>query len=439
MIGLPGVRFSDVEKQYKKVLDENKKIAMTSENNTTGGFLDKTNERRYQVAVKAWRDYIVNNKKNSANVKYLNELTIKTKGDISKGPRAFTNIMREDYHDIIKLFADLKRNKEIKNKKMVENISNYSFLSIFQESVDFLTDPKYISAFNKAYIEFEKNKGKPLEADITNIFVMSHQIITFYVCLCCSVLNREIDLSPTINGTYDENQYGLDIEKIQMDYKSLFATIGYTVIELLGFLKSVKNPAQEVEKAIKNQRDAIKKMQAAESAEITEKMAVYRELSQENYLVDRSFEPNRGQEEVLTIALIVVGSIAGLIALIALIKRCIYLIGTITIDIMSYIMVDEATIRMNVEILKDKLEKTTDAKEKKRLQKIIEKQEKWADKFKNMTDNLKKNVQDSAYKADALESDDEKYIETTTGTNVSTSDSGQNTSTTDNGDFTIIM
>jgi lysyl-tRNA synthetase class I len=96
-------------------------------------------------------------------------------------------------------------------------------------------------------------------------------------------------------------------------------------------------------------------------------------------------------------------------------------------------MVDEATIRMNIEILKEKLANTTDPKEKKKLEKIIEKQEKWADKFKNMTDKFKQDAQDSTYQAEAIASEDDQYIEQ------QSDDSNTSAPETNGTDFPIIM
>ena len=45
MIGLPDTSYKGIKEQYKKILEENKKISNTEF--STGGFLDKTNEKRY--------------------------------------------------------------------------------------------------------------------------------------------------------------------------------------------------------------------------------------------------------------------------------------------------------------------------------------------------------------------------------------------------------
>lgn len=407
MIGLPDTSYKGIKEQYKKILEENKKISNTEF--STGGFLDKTNEKRYLAGVDTWRTYIVNNKKNNKNVESLNMMTLKCKGDIRKAPVSFQNKIKSDYHNITKLFGELKNNTK---KPEYENITLYSFLSLYQECVDFLTDPKYVSAFSKAYAEFEKNKNKPKQTDATNIFVMIHQILVYYISFCTGLINRELDLSPIFSGNYTGDEYVDNVEYIQKSkYKSFMSTIGITVIQTLGILKTLKNPAAEVDKCIKTQKEGIEKIKSAESFDAIGRGKIYNELSQESYLVDRTFEPSRGQEEAITIALIVAGSILGFFVLIFLIRRCIYFIGTFTTDFMGYLMIDEETISMNIESLKEKLENTTDPKEIKKLKSIIEKQEKWLAKFKSITDKATQESDQVVYEATAIVEEEDREIE----------------------------
>lgn len=283
---------------------------------------------------------------------------------------------------------------------------------MYQECVDFLTDPKYVSAFSKAYAEFEKNKNKPKQADATNIFVMIHQILVYYISFCTGLINRELDLSPIFSGNYTGDEYIENVEYLQKSkYKSFMSSIGITVIQTLGILKTLKNPAAEVDKCIKTQKEGIEKIKSAESFDAIGRGKIYNELSQESYLVDRTFEPSRGQEEAVTIALIVAGSILGFFVLIFLIRRCIYFIGTFTTDFMGYLMIDEETISMNIESLKEKLENTSDPKEIKKLKSIIEKQEKWLARFKSITDKATQESDQVVYEAAAIVEEEDREIE----------------------------
>ena len=114
MIGLPDTSYKGIKEQYKKILEENKKISNTEF--STGGFLDKTNEKRYLAGVDTWHTYIVNNKKNNKNVESLNIMTLKCKGDIRKAPVSFQNKIKSDYHNITKLFGELKNNTKKPNR-----------------------------------------------------------------------------------------------------------------------------------------------------------------------------------------------------------------------------------------------------------------------------------------------------------------------------------
>ena len=428
MIGLPSTTFKGIQKQYKDVLDENKKISQTE---TTGGFLDSKNEKRYNAAVSCWRSYVVSNKKHNVNVDNLNLLTIKSKGDIRRAPAPFVRKMKDDYHNITKLFSEIKRNGK---KEEYENISIYSFLSLFQECVDFTTDPKYVNAFSKAYAQYEKNKNKPKYTDSTTIFVMIHQILVYYMSFCMGFLNREIDLEPTFGENLPISKYVSDVEYLQANkYKSFMSSFGTTVIQILGILKTLKNPSLELDKVIKIQEEGKEKLKGAESFDAIGRGKVFNELATESYLVDKTFEPTRGQEEAVTVALIVAASIIGFFLLIFAIRRCIYFIGTFTTDFIGYLMIDEVTITMNVEALKEKLANTTNEAEAKKLKKIIEKQEKWIEKFHNITSKATQESDEVVYESAAIVEEEDREIDREEETSTSSPDS------TGGDDFQILL
>lgn len=425
------VSYKEVKKAYDKSVETNKKLASNSKE---GGYLDKVTEKRYQIAIKAWKEVIIDNKNKSVNVDNLNKITIDTLGDISKASAKFVRTMRDDYHNINKLFAKIKGDK---NKNAVNNITNYSWMSLYIESVDFLTNPKYVAAFKKAFKYYNENKNKPIETDIIYLFIMCNQIITFFI-MYSFVLNRESEVHylNDLNKFFNVTEYAKNIEDIQKDHRASLANLLYGVIELLGFLKSVKDPVGEIDKSIKLKKEAIKNIKSAESLELTERMKIYRDLSDKSYLVDKSFDFNsRGSEEAITVLLIVLGSLVGFIALIGLIKRCIYLIGTLKIDILKYIMIDEETVKMNIIELEERRDKTDNPKEKAKLEKIIEKQKKWADKFSEMTMEMKEIAKSAAYEIDDQMEEDESYILQETNE----SETGNSDNSNNDGDFTIIM
>ena len=139
------------------------------------------------------------------------------------------------------------------------------------------------------------------------------------------------------------------------------------------------------------------------------------EISEESYLEnDLSF----GKEEALTVALIVIASIMGLFFLIKGIRRAIYMTGTIKTDVSDYIKVDVVTIMMNIQSLKDKLDNTTDEKERKKIQAIIDKQQKFVDRFKEKyTDVIEESSQASYESSYVIEDEDSSDEETSSSGN----------------------
>jgi hypothetical protein len=81
--------------------------------------------------------------------------------------------------------------------------------------------------------------------------------------------------------------------------------------------------------------------------------------------------------------------------------------GTIKTDITEYIKVDVVTVMMNIESLKEKLNNTTDEKERKKLQSIIDKQQKFVDKFKDKYAEISDESSKVEYEADYVIKDED--------------------------------
>ena len=108
----------------------------------------------------------------------------------------------------------------------------------------------------------------------------------------------------------------------------------------------------------------------------------------------------------------------GLFFLIKGIRRAIYMTGTIKTDVSDYIKVDVVTIMMNIQSLKDKLDNTTDEKERKKIQAIIDKQQKFVDRFKEKyTDVIEESSQASYESSYVIEDEDSSDEETSSSGN----------------------
>ena len=387
--------YKEIEAKYKKV---NSDIQKTKNSNgfTAGGVFDKSVEKKYSRALDSWNKYFVVNKNLSPNITYINNITFKTNGDITKS---------KEFYDALKTHQ--KYLSEITKKISSKDIKENSYITIFLNTYDLLTNSKYISAFKVAYDEYNKNKGK-VKGSISDIFIMCNQILVSYLFFIMGTLNPAIisAYAKYENDTKNLNDFVNFVETVQEQYKSIIKDIGFVCIELSKNLENIKNPADELKKAIKSQNESTDKIaKAKESADsVILQNSIY-EVGEENYIPEDLNE--YGSEEALTVALIVLASIVGLVFVITAIRRAIYMCGTIKTDITEYIKVDVVTVMMNIESLKEKLNNTTDEKERKKLQSIIDKQQKFVDKFKDKYAEISDESSKVEYEADYVIKDED--------------------------------
>jgi len=387
--------YKEIEAKYKKVNSDIQKMK-NSNGFTAGGVFDKSVEKKYSRALDSWNKYFVGNKNLSPNITYINNITFKTNGDITKS---------KEFYDALKTHQ--KYLSEITKKISSKDIKENSYITIFLNTYDLLTNSKYISAFKVAYDEYNKNKGK-VKGSISDIFIMCNQILVSYLFFIMGTLNPAIisAYAKYENDTKNLNDFVNFVETVQEQYKSIIKDIGFVCIELSKNLENIKNPADELKKAIKSQNESTDKIaKAKESADsVVLQNSIY-EVGEENYIPKDLNE--YGSEEALTVALIVLASIVGLVFVITAIRRAIYMCGTIKTDITEYIKVDVVTVMMNIESLKEKLDNTTDEKERKKLQSIIDKQQKFVDRFKDKYAEISDESSKVEYEADYVIKDED--------------------------------
>ena len=366
--------FKEIENQYKKINSYTQKM----KNNgslSSGGFFNNSVEKKYTRALDSWEKYFIANKSNSNNIRFINQITFQVDGDITKAKDFYKSLQlhQKNLTEII---------KNISSKEVKEN----SYITIFNDVYNILTNTKYISTFKVAYDEYKKNKST-VKGSISNIIIMCNQVLVAYVYYCMGTLNP-ITINTYLDVEKDkslEKEFINTLRESQDSYWAIISDIGFSALEISKVLENVKNPSEELKKAIKTQKESSDKLaKAKESHDTAVLQNTLYEISEESYLEnDLSF----GKEEALTVALIVIASIMGLFFLINRIRRAIYMIGTIKTDVSEYIKVDVVTVMMNIQSLKDKLDNTTDEKERKRIQAIIGKHQKFVDRFKeNYTD-----------------------------------------------------
>lgn len=397
--------FKEIENQYKKINSYTQKM----KNNgslSSGGFFNNSVEKKYTRALDSWEKYFIANKSNSNNIRFINQITFQVDGDITKAKDFYKSLQLHQ-----KNLTEITKN--ISSKEVKEN----SYITIFNDVYNILTNTKYISTFKVAYDEYKKNKST-VKGSISNIIIMCNQVLVSYIYYCMGTLN------PITINTYLDVEKDKSLEKdfinilkdSQDSYWAIISDIGFSALEISKVLENVKNPSEELKKAIKTQKESSDKLaKAKESHDTAVLQNTLYEISEESYLEnDLSF----GKEEALTVALIVIASIMGLFFLIRGIRRAIYMTGTIKTDVSDYIKVDVVTIMMNIQSLKDKLDNTTDEKERKKIQAIIDKQQKFVDRFKEKyTDVIEESSQASYESSYVIEDEDSSDEETSSSGN----------------------
>lgn len=392
--------FKEIENQYKKINSYTQKM----KNNgsfSSGGFFNNSVEKKYTRALDSWEKYFVANKSNSNNIRFINQITFQVDGDITK---------TKDFYKSLQLHQKnlTEITKNISSKEVKEN----SYITIFNDVYNILTNTKYISTFKVAYDEYKKNKST-VKGSISNIIIMCNQVLVSYVYYCMGTLNP-ITINTYLDVEKDKSleKEFIDILKESQDsYWAIISDIGFSALEISKVLENVKNPSEELKKAIKTQKESSDKLaKAKESHDTAVLQNTLYEISEESYLKnDLSF----GKEEALTVALIVIASIMGLFFLIRGIRRAIYMIGTIKTDVSEYIKVDVVTIMMNIQSLKDKLDNTTDEKERKNIQAIIDKQQKFVDRFKEKYSDVMEESSQASYESSYVIEDEDSSDEET--------------------------
>ena len=397
--------FKEIENQYKKINSYTQKM----KNNgsfSSGGFFNNSVEKKYTRALDSWEKYFIANKSNSNNIRFINQITFQVDGDITKVKDFYKSLQLHQ-----KNLTEITKN--ISSKEVKEN----SYITIFNDVYNILTNTKYISTFKVAYDEYKKNKST-VKGSISNIIIMCNQVLVAYIYYCMGTLNP-ITINTYLDVEKDKNleKEFIDILRESQDsYWAIISDIGFSALEISKVLENVKNPSEELKKAIKTQKESSDKLaKAKESHDTAVLQNTLYEISEESYLEnDLSF----GKEEALTVALIVIASIMGLFFLINRIRRAIYMIGTIKTDVSEYIKVDVVTVMMNIQSLKDKLDNTTDEKERKRIQAIIDKQQKFVDRFKEKYSDIIEESSQASYESSyVIEDEDSSDAETSSSGN----------------------
>lgn len=412
------------KKKIKEIEDRYKNISSKS-GERTGGFIDRSMEKKFKAAMDYWEKYIVGNKNNNPVITSLMNIMEKTKCDITKCDSRILTPIKMDY-EIIKDIVTRTKDMDLKNN---------SYFSEFVNMYEFMFKKENIKLFTKAYDIYDKNRKKGSSSLFTVFTIVMIWTLILYTLIFVSAIMSLSTLYSVRKqyGSYD-NIIDTELIKIvddeQKSNKAFINNIMYTTMEVVHYLKSIKNLNSEFDKAVKHDMDVnneySKRIKSSES--IDEKYMFFGEKSRESFLVDKTYDKRISTEEIGVVLLVLVGSIVGFVLLINLIRRAIYQMAAIKVNIIEILVTESETLRVNIEMLRERAERSKNPEEVKRLQKIIEKQEKSFEKMKKTIDKAKIESADTVYEADDYVEEENRRI-----------DSGEDETTSDSDDYDVIL
>ena len=412
------------KKKIKEIEDRYKNISSKS-GERTGGFIDRSMEKKFKAAMDYWEKYIVGNKNNNPVITSLMNIMEKTKCDITKCDSRILTPIKMDY-EIIKDIVTRTKDMDLKNN---------SYFSEFVNMYEFMFKKENIKLFTKAYDIYDKNRKKGSSGLFTVFTIVMIWTLILYTLIFISAI-MSLSTLYSVRKQYGSYDSIIDTELIkivddeQKSNKAFINNIMYTTMEVVHYLKSIKNLNSEFDKAVKHDMDVnneySKRIKSSES--IDEKYMFFGEKSRESFLVDKTYDKRISTEEIGVVLLVLVGSIVGFVLLINLIRRAIYQMAAIKVNIIEILVTESETLRVNIEMLKERAERSKNPEEVKRLQKIIEKQEKSFEKMKKTIDKAKIESADTVYEADDYVEEENRRI-----------DSGEDETTSDSDDYDVIL
>lgn len=412
------------KKKIKEIEDRYKNISSKS-GERTGGFIDRSMEKKFKAAMDYWEKYIVGNKNNNPVITSLMNIMEKTKCDITKCDSRILTPIKMDY-EIIKDIVTRTKDMDLKNN---------SYFSEFVNMYEFMFKKENIKLFTKAYDIYDKNRKKGSSGLFTVFTIVMIWTLILYTLIFISAI-MSLSTLYSVRKQYGSYDSIIDTELIkivddeQKSNKAFINNIMYTTMEVVHYLKSIKNLNSEFDKAVKHDMDVnneySKRIKSSES--IDEKYMFFGEKSRESFLVDKTYDKRISTEEIGVVLLVLVGSIVGFVLLINLIRRAIYQMAAIKVNIIEILVTESETLRVNIEMLRERAERSKNPEEVKRLQKIIEKQEKSFEKMKKTIDKAKIESADTVYEADDYVEEENRKI-----------DSGEDETTSDSDDYDVIL
>jgi hypothetical protein len=366
------ISFKGIQKEYQ-VLQRRYK-----ESNGSSGFLDPSFEKALKCALR----YFVKNLSKFGMMGSLKEQAFKSEGDISKVDPKLYDVLKT-YYEYCKDYISIYSSK---------NITEGSVLKMYIDVFDALSDSKNKAAFKKA-IQIGKTAIRNNfagESSTVMMIIPWFLLMSFLVVSVSTILNNVV-----INtGLVDDKVAGIMnvalfeslVESETFKNKPFMIQIGLASLHTAYYLDSLKDPLKVLNENRAKEDEARKEI--VKSRESGEPLDFYALKDNGVNLVNKSgFTQSK---ESIAALFIVGGAIVGLILVVSLIRRAIYWIGSLKIDFIRMIIVENESLKINIKELEKRRDAATDPKKAKKIDEIIKKQQEWQLKLQKKIDEAQK-------------------------------------------------
>jgi hypothetical protein len=307
-----------------------------------------------------------------------------------------------------------------------------STLGVYVNMFDILTSGSYTSMFKKAFSH---------SAEVGDMNSSVTVFKTVYISLCFAAELSTAHLSDFEISLYMGKTPDKAIMEMMTKHASFTKNVIFSVISVLGYLNSMKNPVQDINECIAKEKEMKKKTTAKEAEDLvpsvsantkdkTSDVFVPTEVQKEAATIIKEHEDMYSGDvdsaaeskeflgglfatvPVLQISLWALGVTAAIL-IIPMLRILVYYFKAMNIDAGKELELKSEILDNNIVLLKEKLYNTKDPKERERLESIIKKQEEYVESMNEKAKSiLEKKEDDAGYIVeDNISTEDERKDE----------------------------
>lgn len=318
------VNIGNVTESLKKHIQSENKKFASSSNQTPSGEIDKKTMRNFANLVKKFNS--MSSSKNETMKKHI-EMLNATKGDYSRrNPKILDKVKYMVY------FAQdlLRKNPELE----------LTSLGLFVKSWDTLKNPQFIIGCRKMY-ESSKN-GSETTASFYGVIYTS--LALYLEVMTMYLIPYEFQLANGVGPVEMVNTF-------QKEHKSFVKSVCFGIASLVSFVEHQKNLSQMMIKHAENEKET-------------------KEKSKEAWMI--------------ICAVVLVGSTVGMF----LLRSMFYWFANFKIDVAHTLEFEAELLTNNIRNLKEQYDREQNPENKARIATMIDKQEKWKEKFIRISKNV---------------------------------------------------